>query len=397
MHTLIACSKAADSEFSICQEFDDEAGNIFFERIEHEWKNGKCIHCGASEINYSRDRDLETHAYQFIHDTPPERIKNMKFDVIIGNPPYQLSDGGAQSSAAPIYNFFVDHAKKLNPRFLSMIIPARWFTGGKGLDQFRKEMLQDRRLIKLVDYHDAAVCFPGVEIKGGVCYFLWSRDEEGPCQIRQILSDGSETESSRELLENGATGFIRYNRAVSILEKVKNKNYGSFEALVSSRKPFGIETNFDKFSANKRSDTTKIFGHKLSGFVSNDRITKNRDLVNKIKLLVPYAIGSGDPKTDRVKSILAEEPCCCTETYLVIGPFKNAKEARNVQSYIGTRFFHFFLTLKKNTQHTTKAVYEYVPCPPFDQEWTDGRLYEHFNLDRDDIRFIESLVLPGGI
>lgn len=235
----VYCSKNANSKWSV-SSFDTPEGNIVFQRIRHSWENGKCKYCGASQSEYDRPSNLETHAYQFIH--PGEAFKNMKFDVIVGNPPYQLSDGGAGASAKPLYHLFVESAKKLNPKYITMIIPSRWFSGGKGLEEFRQKMLHDRRIRVLHDFFDATECFPGIDLSGGVCYFLWNRDQQGICKVVS-QHNGRCSELERELLENDSSTFIRFNEAISIVHKVKAFHEQSFAEMVSTRKPFGLTTN----------------------------------------------------------------------------------------------------------------------------------------------------------
>ncbi len=217
----VYCSKTANGRYSVCEVFDKPEGNIRFGRVEHTWENGRCVYCGASEENYERGGELESHAYKFIHTDKPEKIFNMKFDVIIGNPPYQLSDGGFGKSASPIYHKFVQQAKKLNPRYLTMIIPSRWFGGGKGLDEFRAEMLNDNRIRKIVDFEDSSEVFPGVSVAGGISYFLWDKDYQGACEIVN-MHGGLETSAKRALNEFDV--FIRHSQAVPIIRKAVGKN-----------------------------------------------------------------------------------------------------------------------------------------------------------------------------
>jgi len=243
----VYCSKSANGEYSVCSEFNNEQGNIIFKRVEHSWIKDRCSYCGASKQILDRGDEFETYAYQFIHTNKPEEIFNMKFDVIIGNPPYQLNDGGAQASAMPLYHKFVQQAKKLNPRFLSMIIPSRWFAGGKGLDDFRNEMLNDNRIRAIHDYLKASECFPGVEIKGGVCYFLWDRDNRGLCKVYTHSDNKIISEMERPLSEKNFDVFIRYNEAIPILHKVFEKKERSFSEIVSPGKPFGLRGFFNDF------------------------------------------------------------------------------------------------------------------------------------------------------
>ena len=237
-------SKFANGKYSFCETFESEQGNIRFKKMQHSWADGKCSYCGASQEVYEREEALESYAYNFIHTDKPEKLfGNMKFDVIVGNPPYQLSDGGAGASAKPIYHKFVEQAIKLNPKFITMIIPARWFAGGRvgELSEFREKMLKDKRIRILHDFQDASDCFPGVEIKGGVNYFLWDRDNEGLCKVFSHRGDIITSETERFLLEEGATTFIRFNEAIPILKKVQLKKERSFSEIVSANDPFGFD------------------------------------------------------------------------------------------------------------------------------------------------------------
>jgi len=388
----VYCSKYPNSKYSITI-FDNPEGNIRFRKNTHQWKANKCISCGVNKSDYERDVGLENHAYEYIHASIKE-LENMKFDVIIGNPPYQLSDGGAQASAVPLYHKFVQQSKKLKPRYLSMIIPARWFSGGKGLDSFRDEMLNDSSLRIIHDFLDASECFPNVEIKGGVCYFLWDRDNKGLCSVNTHKNGEIISSMNRPLLEKNIDVFIRYNDAISILKKIFSFNEGKFNSIVSSRKPFGIPTNFENFAEKETKNTYKIYANQRIGFIDNKLIDQSNIYTKSWKLFVPKAIGSGDSETDWINPIVGEPNNVCTETYVIFGPFKSKIETDNVYSYTQTKFFHFFLTLKKITQDATAKVYSFIPLQDFNKSWNDKELYKKYKLTDSEIAYIEKTVKP---
>ena len=384
-------SKNANSEKSIAK-FNNAEGNILYDNRPHTYQNGACIYCGNKQGGeLDRDETRERHAYNFIH-LNPEEIENMKFDVIVGNPPYQLSDGGNGASAAPIYHLFIQQAKKLNPKYMAFIVPSRWFAGGKGLDAFRDEMLHDRRIKKLVDYPDASDCFPGVEIKGGVNYFIWENNYSGDCEITTIIGDEEYPPMKRRLDEYDT--FIRWNDAIPILRKVQSLHESTLDKVVSSRKPFGLPTNFKNFNNINNPDKYKIYANKKTGYVDKTQILTGKNYIDKWKVLLPKANeGTGDiPNRVLTRPTIAEPFSVCTETYVVIKSFINEQEAVNFSRYIKTRFFRFLVFLKKVTQDTTAKVYSFVPDLPMNTEWTDEKLFERYNISLEEQEYIKSMI-----
>ncbi|MBK6430560.1 Eco57I restriction-modification methylase domain-containing protein [Candidatus Amarolinea dominans] len=411
----VYCSKHANGKRSIAKGFASDAGNIWFERMEHTWVDGKCTYCGASAKTLDRGEDLETHAYAFIHtDDIRTRVAelfggDMQFDVIIGNPPYQLDDGGYGTSAAPLYHLFVEQAKALEPRYLAMIIPARWFAGGKGLDEFRESMLADDRLRSIDDYLSASDVFPGVGLKGGVCYFLWDRDNPGQCRVTTHFKDWPVSTTSRPLQEEGVDVFIRFNEGLSILKKVVAVESGEthslslpdsqrFDQLVSSRKPFGLTTTF-KGNAVKASGDLLVYQNGGTGYVARSSILTGTHLIDKWKVFTGRAApgtGNRDTYPHRIIStpFIGEPGTISSETYLCISPFDSRTEAEGVLSYLSCRLTRLLILLHKPSQDTTRKVYTFVPTQDWTQKWTDENLYAKYGISASEIAFIEKVVRP---
>ena len=414
------CSKSANGKHSIAKSFITADGNIWFEPMQHTWvgatdfvaaadasgnpvrkgTNGKCKYCGASQRSLDRGEGFETHAYAFIHiDNIKARTAelfgdDMQFDVIIGNPPYQLDDGGYGTSAAPIYNKFVETALDLDPRYAVFVTPSRWFAGGKGLDKYRERLLGDRRMRNLVDYPKLYDAFPGVKIRGGISYFLWDRDHDGPCTIQTMWEGRPVGEPVARYLD-AYDVLVRRNEAVPILEKVRAKEESTLDVRVSSRKPFGLPTNFHgKPSAKGLKKPVKLFGSQKVSWVERSAIQANQDWVDDWKVLMTAVQGTSAAVETKFlsKPIVAGPGTACSETYLVAGRFKSEADATRYAKYLRTRFVRFLVSLRKSTQHATRDVYSFAPDLPLDQEWTDSKLYGRYDLTANEIAFIESQV-----
>jgi site-specific DNA-methyltransferase (adenine-specific) len=398
----VYCAKKANSPASICTSFSDEQGNIRYQRTQHTWVNGKCNFCGASQEVYDRDTSLETHAYEFIHTDNPSSIfgKNMKFDVIIGNPPYQLSDGGV-GGAIPLYQKFVQTAKLLEPRYLIMVTPSRWFAGGRGLDRYREEMLSDKRLRVLVDYPKADEIFPGVLIGGGVSYFLWDANYHGMCSVT-VVRNGDKSTSQRDLSQYDI--FVRSNEALSILEKVlANFSGESFAALMSGPDPFGFRTNFNDYRDEPRKNDVKLHYNaggrgamRAIGYVSRDQVTRNVEMIDSWKLMLNRVYNVAETYPHRIvgSPLLLPPTEICTGSFLVAGGFATKAEAESAKSYYETKFFRFLLHLRKINQDAARHSYQWVPMQMWNKVWTDSDLYSMYGLTTSEINYIESIIKP---
>jgi site-specific DNA-methyltransferase (adenine-specific) len=396
------CSKHANSAHSIASSFANDAGNIWFARTEHAWDKGKCTYCGASQASYDRGVITETHAYAFIHTNDIQaRVAelfggSMQFDVIIGNPPYQLgSDGGTRD--VPIYQRFVEQAKGLQPRYLSMVIPSRWMASGLGLTEFRQTMLGDRRIRELVDFPAASDVFPGVEVKAGVCYFLWDSAHDEDCAVTTVRNGEAIGPIKRNLGEYDV--LVRDARAVSILHKVLKFEAPSINTILARDKEFGWTSNFDGFHGRERpGDVPLHYIRKMKrgvGYIDRQAVTKSARLIDTWKVLVPQAFNGGDALPHQIlgKPLIASSPSVCTQSFLFFSVQSQA-EARSLQSYYSTRFFRFLVSVRKITQHATHSTYVWVPMQTWDRTWTDDELFEKYDISAADQAYIASQVRP---
>lgn len=394
----VYCSKYPNSEYSVCK-FDNAQGNIRYKKIQHTWKDGKCKYCGVNkrEGTYTRD-EMEVHAYEYIHTLRPEEIWGMKFDVIIGNPPYQLNVGVQKENyAVPIYQKFIEQAMKLNPRYLSMIIPSRWFTGGRGLEDFRYRMLNDKRVRKIVDYPDSKDCFAGVDISGGVNYFLWDRDKEGECEFVSV-HDGKTTSCLRKLNEFAI--FPRYNEALSIIHKILERNEASVSQTVSTQTPFGFITTY-RGRENPYPKCLTLITSKGNTYVDRQSVSRNADLIDDYKVIFSKATceHAGTPDKNGQYRVISSNRIInpgevCTQSYLVGNSFKTKIEAENFLKYLRTKFFRFLLLQGLTSQDISRDKFLFVPQQDYTVTWTDEMLYEKYGLSDDEVFFIDSMIRP---
>ena len=404
----VYCSKDAGSKYSVAH-FESSGGNIFYSPTKHLWINGKCLHCGASQSEYSEEKraGLESHAYQFIHNAIPGEIENMKFDVIIGNPPYQMSTGSNSAQATPLYNRFVTEAKRLRPHFLIMITPSRWFCGGMGLDSFRNEMLNDDRLKVIVDYPNAKDCFPNISIGGGVSYFLWDKEYHGKCLYTNIHNS---TKSTENRILNEFPVFVRYNKAINIIHKVQASKHQSLSEIVSSLSPFGIGSSERGHEQYMNGDLV-LWSSKGKGFIEKSKITAGQKYLQYYHVMMSKVTGehANEPSKDgtfkvisRIQSIKPNE--VCTFSYFIIGNFDSELENQNLISYLSTRFVRFLLLQAISSINISKEKFSFVPLQDFtknsDIDWSksvpeiDRQLYAKYSLTDEEVAFIESMIRP---
>jgi hypothetical protein len=395
------CSKLAKGSHSIAKTFASDAGNIWFERLQHTWDVDKCRYCGAGKSVFNRAEGLESHAYAFIHaDNIKNHIGNMfggkmQFDVIIGNPPYQLNDGGGSgSSASPLYNKFIEQAKQLEPRFLSMVIPSKWFSGGKGLDDFRTTMLSDKRIRIVHDFPNSREAFNSVDIAGGVMFFLWNRDSLGSCEVTTHFGS-QELTVQRDLDEHEV--FVRDNRVLEIIRKIGLKTKESFSTLVSARRPFDIDSAHE---SDKNGDLY-LYTSSGDGKIKSEYVKKGRENIQKWKVLLSKTSSEHAGQTDKAgtKRVLSrieimKPGSVCTESYLMIGPFTDQFEATNAASYLRTKFLRFLVSSILLTQNITRSSFVFVPKHAFDKTVTDTELYALYELTETEIEFIEKTIKP---
>lgn len=419
------CSKSANGEYSIGKNvFNDEIGHILFERIEHTWtggtvvetadkkgkavmktEGGRCKYCGSPQVNLDRGSEAETYAYAFIHtDDIKARMatlwgEDMQFDVIIGNPPYQIDDKGGHRPV-PLYNKFVDRAKALDPRFVVMVTPSRWMAGGLGLSAFRSGMLSDTRLRTLVDYPVASEVFPGVEVKGGVSYFLWDRDHAGSCQFSTVRGGVVHGPIKRRLDQYDI--LVRDSVGVPILNRVMAKREPTFESIVASVRPFGdkLRSNFRDYKKVKGGQYVVPLlvnegGIRTEVWTRSEYITANQGIAGQWKVFLPKAGSDGG---QRVPNAVIGSPRIgrpgqvSTETYLAIGPFGSEQDVKAAYTYLTTKFARYLISLRKISQDNVPSTFRWLPIPDWSQPLSDDALASRYRVSKAEQAHIAGMV-----
>lgn len=389
--------------------FTDEEGNIKTPNTNHDFgSDGKCRFCGiGSDSKYVSPTQREQYAYEFIHIDPSELAdhlsqrffggnKEMKFDIIIGNPPYQLGTNDKGIQAIPIYGNFVEQAISLAPKYVSMIIQSRWFTGGMGMDDFRKKMLNDRHIRLIHDFPKSRDCFSDVDIAGGVCFFTWERDYSGDCQIVSQIGNKI-TETTRSLNEFNV--LIRDNIGIKIIRKIKKKTNIMLDSTVSSICPFGISTSV-RGKEGPFSGSVKLYTSAGPSYISRSQVTKGIELIDKYKV----SIGQLNPDRGGVNNAVDGKSNVTTKvkvygpnevfsaTYLLLGSFSEEAIAHNFESYMKTKFVRFLILLTLSSMHITKESFLFVPAEDFSITWNDKMLYEKYDLSDEEIDAIEDSI-----
>ncbi len=392
------CSRDSSSKFSVVT-LTTASGNVWHRRVEHDMNDkGRCIECGGPRDSLEAP-GRDNKAYGLIHSNGREKLfreVDMKFDVIVGNPPYQMELG--ESSDVPLYNLFIEQSIVLNPKFITMVIPSRWMAGGKGLGDFRARMLADKRLRKIVDFSLMASVFPGsVDFEGGVCYFLWNRDSPGPCDFIHHVGDKALPSTGRHLDEFDV--LVRDSRSLSILRKVRSRGDSSLHELVSGQTPFGILTNFEDYREKlKRDGDLKLVvtegGTRTEKWVDPKWVTRGHNLVKRWKVLVPKAYGERGAVPARVlgPTYLAGPQTVCTQTFLAVGPFRTKAEAESVERFLATRFARFLISLRKITQDAGRGTYAWVPQLDWGRDWSDADLAKRYGLTNEEQEHIAAMV-----
>lgn len=402
----VYCSSDASSSHSVVR-FDDPQGNLPFVPAEHDFgTDGKCAICRIGK-DIERGDTRENYAYSFTHGSyPMKEMVSMKFDVIVGNPPYQIGTEGFGATASTIYHHFVQAAIELDPRYVVMITPSRWFAGGKGLDDFRAKMIQDRHLKKLVDNPKIFDCFPGVKIRGGVSYFLWDRAYKGDCEFSTRIDGVIRSTMSRDL-RDGDGVVVRDNHAASIIEKAKAHPGESVESACSVTKPFGLtmRSNYPGSLPEPFEGAIPLIYNTKVAYSRPDQIQRNHDWIDRWKVLLPM-VSSGDTPLDEegnIVDVVLGEPIAlapgsaCTQTYFIAGMFQGPTETENYAHYLATKFVRFLVLQRKVTQHVTPDRFRFVPRMDMSRQWSDEDLYEHFGLTDDERSYIEKTIKPRSV